>query len=294
MAAKFMIKTTCLVLLLAAYAFSFSQVRALRANRPPETRRAQALAVDPTLLKVVSGPFKALVADYLNIKASVFMGGSWEVTEEDWEAVYTLLKQSMYIDPLFFQTGYYTQGLLSWRPTMHKRAADLLKFHAEHRYWDWEPMFYAGFDYFYYLGDLETAAECMKASAERPQAPPVVPSLAARLELKSGLTLTSIALLKTMYEQAQNEEVKAHYKKRLQAHLGVYEIAQAIKRFEKGNGRLPNYLSELVTSGMLEKLPENPFKAPFMYNPETGRVTFSDVPAPQYDLPDDTETLFPE
>jgi tetratricopeptide (TPR) repeat protein len=244
----------------------------LRDNLPPETKRAQTLAVDPTLLKVVSGPFKGLMADYLNLKAAVFMGGAWEVEEEDWEAVYTLMKQSLYLDPMFFQTGYYTQGLLAWRPTMHQKAIELLQHHAEHRHWDWEPMFYVGFNYSYYLGNNESAAHYMKLAAERPGAPPIVASLAARLAQKSGQTLTSIALLKTMYEQAKDEKTKAQYEKRLKAHLAVHEIEQAIDRFQKQHGRRPNELAELLSSGILDKLPENPFNLPFTYDADTGRV----------------------
>ena len=41
-----------------------------------ENRRAEALMVSPTLLKVVSGEFKGLWADYLLMKASVFLGGA--------------------------------------------------------------------------------------------------------------------------------------------------------------------------------------------------------------------------
>lgn len=269
-----MAKTGCFAMLLVAYFVCSSQMRGLRADLPPETRRAQALALDPTLLKVVSGPFKGLVSDYLNIKAAVFMGGSWETSEEDWQAVYTLFKQSLYLDPRFFQTGYYIQGLLAWRPNMHRKATELLKYHAEQRYWDWEPMFYVGFNYFYYLGDHETAAKYMKKSAELPGAPPIVASLAARMAYKSGQTLTSIALLKAMYEQAQDERLKAQYAKRLKAHLAVYKIEQAIGAFKKLKGRIPGSLPELISSGVLSELPVNPFNTPFKYNAAIGRVTF--------------------
>ena len=162
MAAKKALKIILWILLLVCYGISFSKLHDLRGNLPPETKRAQALAIDPTLLKVISGPFQGLVADYLNLKDSIFMGGAFDVTEEDWEAVYTLLKQSLYLDPFFFQNGYYIQGLLSWRKGMHEKANDLLKYHAEHRYWDWEPMFYVGFNCFYYLKDNQSAAMYMK------------------------------------------------------------------------------------------------------------------------------------
>lgn len=276
MGLKRLLRIFAIVLLLAVYCVCFAKVTKIRTNLPMETKRAQALAIDPTLLKVISGPFKGLMADYLNIKAAVFMGGSWEVTEEDWEAVYTLLKQSLYLDPLFFQTGYYTQGLLAWRPGMHQRAVEMLRYHAEHRYWDWEPMFYVGFNYFYYLNDNESAAKYLKLSAERPGAPPIAASLAARLAQKAGHTVTAIGLLKTMYENAEGGLIKTQLEKRLKAHLAVYEIEKALKAYRLQHGALPEGLDDLVKTGVIEKLPENPFKNQFSYDPQTGRISFEE------------------
>lgn len=263
----------CVVfLVLILYGISFTQVTRIRANLPAETKRAQALAIDPTLLKVISGPYKGLMADYLNIKAAVFMGGSWQVTEEDWEAVYTLLKQSLFLDPLFFQTGYYTQGLLAWRQNMHRRATEMLLYHAEQRYWDWEPMFYVGFNYFYYLKDNESAAKYLKLSAERPGAPPIAASLAARIAQKAGQTITAIGLLKTMYENAEEGPIKEQYEKRLQAHLAVFEIEKALNTYRQNHGRLPEKLDDVVADGILDKLPDNPFGGPYIYDPQNGMV----------------------
>lgn len=271
------LKIAVLILLLTAYGISFSNLLKLRANLPPETKRAQALALDPTLLRVLSGPFKGLAADYLNIKASVFMGGAWEVTDEDWEAVYNLMKQSLYLDPLFFQTGYYTQGLLAWRKGMHEKANELLKYHAEQRYWDWEPMFYVGFNSFYYLQDYEAAAKYLELSAERPNAPSIATSLAARMAHKAGHTLTAIALLKTMYENALDEKQKKYYAKRLEAQLGIHELEQAIDRYKKSKGHYPLELDDLVKIGMIKELPDNPFNTPYLYDPASGKVTSSEV-----------------
>jgi len=262
------------MVLLVGYAVFFSRMSDSRSMLPPETRRAQALAVDPILLKIISGPFKGLVADYLLLKASVFMGGAWEVSEEDWEAIYMLLKQSLYLDPMFFQSGYYVQGLLSWRTGMQQKAFELMLYHAEHRYWDWEPMFYVGFNAFYFLKDMPKASEYMSLAAERPDAPMIAANLAARMAQKSGQSLTSIALLKTMHDQAEDGWIKEQYALRLEAHLAAYQLEKAISSFSEKFGRFPVYLNELIEYEILPELPENPFGIPFEYESESGRVTF--------------------
>jgi tetratricopeptide (TPR) repeat protein len=277
MAMRRFIGILMLAVLFAVYGFCHVQMTRRRAAQPPEARHAQALPLNPALLEVVSGPFKGLVADYLLLKASVFMGGAWQTTDEDWEAVYTLLKQSLYLDPLFFQTGYYIQGLLAWRRGMHQKAVDLLAYQAEQRAWDWEPMFYVGFDYFFYLKDAPKAAEFMRQSALRPGAPLIATTLSARLAQRSGKTLTAIALLKTMLERSTDEHAKMLYAKRLKAYLGIYQLEKAIDVFEKRLDRRPHRLEELVQNGILASLPANPFGEHFIYEPDTGRVFFDKV-----------------
>ena len=266
-----------LLLLCVGYGISHTRMVEKRAAQPKEAIRAQALALDPTILKVISGPFKGLMADYFIMKASVFMGGARKVTSEDWEAVYTLFKQSLYLDPLFFQTGYYIQGLLSWRKGVEEKAVELLKYHAEKRYWDWEPMFYVGFDYFLYIKDASKAAEYMRQSALRPMAPPIAITLSARLAQRSGQTLTAITLLKAMIEQAEDDITRSMYAKRLEAYLGIHRLEKAIGAFKKNQGRNPETLDQLVLDGILTAIPTNPYGDHFIYEPGTGRVFFDDV-----------------
>lgn len=266
-----------LVVVIAVHLICFSQVKAMRKELPSAARRAQAVAVDPTLLRIVSGSFKGLLADFLLLKASVFLGGADETTPEDWDAVYTLFKQSLYLDPYFFQTGYYIQGLLAWRKGMHHKAVDLLAHHAAQRFWDWEPMFYLGFNYFYYLKDSRKAALYMAEAARRPDAPSIAANLAARLGHRSGQTLTAIALLKAMYDRTDDEEHKAAYAKRIQAHVGAYQIEQALERYQGLYGKRPQALDELVEQGVLPELPHNPFGERYFYDSETGKVFFDKI-----------------
>ncbi len=259
--------------LLIGYGLSHSQMNAQRAARPKETLRAQALAIDPTLLKIASGPFKGLAADYFLLKASVFMGGAWEVTEEDWEAVYILLKQSLHLDPLFFQTGYYVQGMLSWRSGFHEKAIELLELHAKQRSWDWEPQFYLGFNYFYYLKEYEKAASHMQAAAQLPGAPPIAATLAARIVQKGGQTLTAIGFLKTMVERADDDFNRKLLEKRLLLFLGLHQIEKARDAYLKQYGRLPESMDELIENGFIDQFPSELKLEAYSYDAGSGAVT---------------------
>lgn len=267
----------CGAAFIAILLLSSARVHHFRENLPSEQLRAEALMVDPTLLKVISGEFKGLMADYLNLKVAVFKGGSQETTPEDWMAIATLFKQAIELDPYFFHTAYYTQGIMSWREGLQQEAIDILEISAHYRSWDWEPLFYAGFDYFFYLKDVQKAADAFRQSAMRPGASPIAAFLAARLSQRSGQTLSAIALLKTMLEQSKDEPTKELYSKRLEAYLGVHQLEGAIETFLQIHGHRPDTLESLVTTGILPALPKNPFGDHFIYEPDTGKVFFDAV-----------------
>jgi hypothetical protein len=274
---RILVFSILLVLAVAGHGICTHHLLAMRNEIPQEELRAQALMVNPKLLQTVSGEFKGLLADYLLLKASVFLGGTWEMTAQDWDAIALMFKQSLTLDPLFFQTGYYIQGILSWRKTMHAQAVDLLLYHADHRDWDWEPRFYVGVDYFYYLHDPEKAALQLAKSATLDGAPPIVGTLGARLLHRSSQTIAAIAMLKAMHDMTDNELARKALSQRLEAYQGVRRIEIAITQYIGKFGHPPKDLGELTASGILPTLPTNPFGDTFFYEPDTGRVFFDTI-----------------
>ncbi len=262
------------LLLIAGFMYSSVQVHNYRDNLTMEHARAEALMVDPTLLKVISGEFKGLMADYLNLKAAIYKGGAERVTDEDWEALYILFKQAMELDPYFFNTGYYTQGILAWREGLHEKAIEILSIQAEHRYWDWEPRFYLGFNYFYYLKDNEKGAYYLQEASKLPNAPPITITLAARLVQRSGQTLTAIAFVKTMLERADDDEIKKMLSNRLMVLLGLYRLELARDAYFKHFGRFPENLQVLFDNGWVSQFPEDLTMDKFVYDSDRGEITF--------------------
>ena len=262
---------------LIALSIATSKVKAFRKNLPMELVRREALMVDPVALKVVSGEFRGLLADFLLLKAAIIDGGEPDkMTAEDWDAVYMLYKQSLVLDPFFYQTAYYIQGNLVWREGMTRKAMDLLKISADKRTWDWNPLWYLGFDYAHFYNDRIRAADYFLSASKKPDAPPLFGILAARLNQAGGQALTSIAILKAMQEHTDNEEFKKELELRIQAHKGVYQLEQSVGAFQIRFGRLPISLEELVTTGILGRLPINPYSDSdkYYYDPKTGHVDY--------------------
>ena len=253
------------------YLLSASKVKEDQ-ERMPSSERASALMVSPALLEIAAGEFKGVIADYLLLKSSIFLGGRYETTKGDWEAVYTLFRQSLALDPYFFQTCYYIQAFLPWGARMAKEAVALLEISKTHRYWDWTPGFYIGFDYFYFLKNNLTASRYLMEASEIPNSPSLLPMLGTRLAQKGGQTMAGIVFLKAMYEKAGTETEKKRISLRIKALTDVLTLEKGISEFSSKFDHPPQSLEELVNAGILKKLPENPYKKPYTY--ENGRIGF--------------------
>ena len=258
------VKITIALVVIGGYILCASKVRQYRAVIP-SSQAAYALMVSPDLLEIVAGEFKGLLADYLLLKASVFFGGSYKTTESDWQALHMLFEQSLNLDPYFFQTCYFIQGFLPWK---HNKADDtiaLLEKSKKYRYWDWQPGCFIGFDYFYFLKDnLSASKYLMEANKER-NAPPFWGMLGVRLSQKAGHTKAALAFLQAMYENSNKEETKKQIEKRITAFRGVLILEKAIEKYTAEFNNPPENLEELVQTGIIAKLPENPYKKYFDY-----------------------------
>ncbi len=256
---------------LLVYLYSSQQVHRYLENTP-STERAEAFILSPAFLEIAAGEFKGLMGDYLILKGVSFLGGRYDTTESDLDAIQTLFKQSLTLDPYFLQTCYLTQAYIAWQGKRAEAAIDLLEISNTYRDWDWNPGFFIGFDYFYFLNDNLTAAEYMMEVSKKPGAGTLPALLASRLSQKGGETQTSILFMKSMLDTIEDDTARKQFETRITALEGVYIIERAIAVFKSRYNRPPSDLRELVTSKILEKLPDNPYKKPFAL--EDGIIVF--------------------
>ncbi len=270
---KVWITVLLFAVLLAVYFQSAVKVQSFREGLDP-TQTVSALMVKPEALEIVGGEFRGILADYLLLKASTFLGSRYNTKESDLKAVSVLFGQSLALDPYFFQTCYFIQAFLPWGSRMVKEAIELLEISKNHRYWDWEPPYYIGFDYFYFLHDNLAASRYLMEASERPHAPPLLAMLGARLSQRAGQTRAAIVFLQTMAKREEREVVRKQILKRIDALKGVLVLEKAIAAFESRFGHPPETLGELVDSGILEKIPKNPYKSADSYSYENGEIGF--------------------
>ncbi|MGB9500452.1 MAG: hypothetical protein ACKVE4_12090 [Dissulfuribacterales bacterium] len=222
----------------------------------------------------LSGEFKGLTADLVILEAGAYIGKDDKRKDQDWEGITRLFRLAMALDPYFLHTCTLIQGFLPWEAGMVEDALDLLSISKASRLWDWRPAYFMGFDNYYFLGRNAEAGRLLLEAASIPEAPTFLALIGARLSYKGGQTQAAIALLKTML--AQQDETDPAYedvRARLAALNGVRILEVAIGQFKKQFGRRPGQLTELVETGILGKLPENPYGLPYCLGKD-GTVLF--------------------
>ena len=230
-------------------------------------------------LKMAALGYRQLVADMLWLQVVQQMGVRQQ-TSEGYLWIYRATDTLTDLDPKFayaYQAVGSVLGVWGGRP--HESVAILRK-GIEHNPTVWELPFFVGYDYFYELQDMTSAAAYFKMASELPGAPKYLSGLTARMLVQAGNPEAALEFLERMYQQAQDDRAKAALTRRI-ADVTVERdlrlLEEAVRRYQTAHGRLPRSLEELVTGGILARLPEDPGGGAYELNAGNGSVTSTRV-----------------
>ncbi|HOP48928.1 MAG TPA: hypothetical protein PK874_14845 [Desulfobacteraceae bacterium] len=267
----------CLCLFVVLYAAGFTAVKGARQSLGVNYR-LDVSPLPPDLLKIFSGEFRGLVADYILLEIASFVGSNKKISNEEWNRIVLAFEQSLNLDPYFEQTYVVAQGLLPWEAKLPEKAISLLDISRKHRPWDWRPGYYMAFDWYYFLHDYAKASEAFLEAAKIKGAPVLLAVLGGRFALKGGRTQAAIVLLQAMLNDPDMDEYKEkEITDRIDALKGVMLLESALKKFKEIYNYLPDSLYELIEKGFLEQLPENPYADRYFYSKDDGRVFFDTI-----------------
>ena len=200
----------------------------------------------------------------------------------DYPAMSRTVHAALRLDPYNMDGYYFGQAILAWDARQYQLASDLLEYGMQHRTWDWQLPFFAGFNYAYFLGDKEKAAQMYMRAGEL-SGSALFNKLAGRYLQESGQTQMAIDYLQTMLKGAHNPAVKKSLQVRIEAFQAVLLIEQARDRYKSVKGRPPGAVEELVADGFLDTLPPDPYGGRFYFDKNqqvhtTSKFAFSSTP----------------
>lgn len=235
------------------------------------------------ILKITSLEFDGLVSDFMFLRSIVFFGSILErgkineTKEWEWGWINDTLTASTDLDPYFLDPYYFGQAQLTWGANMIKETNTLLDKGSRYREWDWMLPFFIGFNNFYFLQDNEKASEYLMMASKRPDASPLLASLATRLAYKGRRTENAIVFLDEMLKREEDESVRKEYETRLKALRAILFLEQATALYNARFGYPPSSIKELVVQGVITQIPEDPYGGEFYIDLDGSIKTTSEL-----------------
>lgn len=231
--------------------------------------RSVSIAFPPShkILKAVSLDYQLVVGQYLTVKVLTYFGGrniekQPHLTRNEYYIMYRNLETATRLDPYNIDAYYFAQSILSWDVKEIRAANALLDYGMKYRTWDYYLPFFAGFNCSYFLKDYINAAKYYKKAAELTGNDLFI-RLASRNFYEAGKTDEALTYLKIMIDTSNNEALRKMLKKRYSAFVAVKILEQSRDRFIQLTGKPPLTVDDLVVSGVLQKLPPDPYKGVF-------------------------------
>lgn len=210
-------------------------------------------------IKTASLGYDQVVADLLWLKTVQHIGEK-KISSQGYEWIYKAIDTVTSLDPKF-QSPYEVGGLILSMSNKVELSNRLFTKAFENNPDAWQFPFYLGFNYLYYLKDYKQAAEWTSRAAAIKGSPYYLPLLASRLYVQAEDPAYALEFLSRMYENTSDEKVREGLLQRinlLKAEVEIRVMQQAADFFRKKTGAAPKTLGELVSSGLLKYIPEEP------------------------------------
>ena len=274
--------TCCVLIAMGLFALiALQQTLDQRLNR--DVTRIEELAQLPRgeYLKPMLLGYQHVGADFLWLQLLQVLGKK-KTTADEYEWIYHALDVITTLDPQY-DYAYYVGGVvltnLANRTDLSNRLLEK-GFAANPAIWNLP--FLLGYNYYFILGDAARGAEYMAAAAKLPGGPSYLPGLASRMYAEASSPEVALQLLKALWHQTQDREMRDVLENRAKEIIiqrDIQALESAREAYRGKHGRLPTSLNDLVMSGEVRRIPDEPFGGSYNFDVQTGEVSSSSHPA---------------
>lgn len=255
----------------------------------------------PEALKRLSLGYTGLMASIYWTRVVQYFGSRHLVRAEHYDLLLPLLEITTALDPHLLPAYKFGSIFLSQQPPegagLPDKAVELIERGIRENPQEWQLHYYLGFIHFQERGDYAAAARAFERGAEIPGAHPWLRVMAAAVAQYGGDIETARFLWTHIYEQTDDQFIKANAVKRLRA-LQVDEDVPKLEalaaEYQRRTGRMPSSFLDLVRAGWLRSLPVDPIGLPYQLMPD-GRVEVQspeELPFIRHGLPPGEEPSF--
>ncbi|MDD2702765.1 MAG: tetratricopeptide repeat protein [Candidatus Omnitrophica bacterium] len=206
-------------------------------------------------VNTASGSFRVVCADIFYIRAilSVSESGKGYL-----EYILDNLRLAVSLDSRL-TSAYLIGGIVAPRGKAEiPPAIRFLKESMERRPGEWKIPFWIAFNY-YQLGDYGKAAEFYEKAFRLPEAPRYLKGLISFSYYQSGQAEMGVNFLEGLRASVKDRELLKQIDRKLKWLKNIVFLEEKVSEFERVYARLPKDLEELVSSGVIQVIPEDSF-----------------------------------
>ena len=216
--------------------------------------------------------FPNLLGDLVWLEA-VQVSGNRKMTRNDYDSLSDLLSTVIRFDPRFV-VPYLFGGIILGDSPAHADAALNLLARGERQFpLEWRFPFYTGYIKYFSLGNPEEGGIALLRAARIPGSPAYFPLLASRMLAEGNRPDTALAFLQEMTARETDPRRKISLEERIRRVIverDLQSMEMAIAEYASRVGVPPRTLADLVQSGMLARIPEEPYGGRYLLTPDGG------------------------
>lgn len=266
------------LLLLAAsvslLSWSKTNLRARHAQYNRAHHEAPLYLPEAKYVRLVTLGFDGFLSDILWFNTVNYFGKQY-LGQKDYQWLFHMCTLVTRLDPNALHVYEFCGSLLSWIAKQPDRSNRILSEAIEHHPLNWRFYYLRGFNYWYFMENLERAKEDLLRASRVPGAPTFLASLASRLVAATENPHTAINFLKDLIDNAEDPTVQ----KALGEKLKLAYVSRDTERLERlaaeyreRSGKPAASLDDLVAAGVLKFIPSDPFGDQYRLDPATGHV----------------------
>lgn len=251
-----------LVLVLGVVLFAVGML-GLREHRHPRPSAEIDVALPLFVQVVMAGGDRFLAANMGTIRALITETA--KMHPDEYKILAKVQRDASWLNPAQEDNYYMAAAILSWNDQVDT-AQTILQRASIARPFDWQPAFYYAFNQSHFRGDAVGAATWLRAAAAKIQDEEMrltMENFAVRWLDQSRDLEFALTVVDSMVKQAKRKDFRDYLQVRAQRLRNLIAVRKAADTFRAQNGRPPERLEELVSSGALREIPPDPFGVGF-------------------------------
>lgn len=206
----------------------------------------------------MSGGDRYLAANLAAIRALVT--NTKNMTADQFVLLAHIQDDASWLNPAHEDNYYIAAAILPWNGQL-EAAQRILRRASQARPYDYQPAFLYAFNLFYFNGDALSAADWLRRAAEKlnDDEKLALQNIAAKWLDRSKDLDSAIGVVSALASQAKRKDFRAYLETRVLRLKDLKLLRAKAADFRQRYGRNIESMNDLVESGLLKTLPEDPF-----------------------------------